>query len=133
MSALPVNLTYRLSPFLRPGEIFRIYAASPAIAANLARSIVVARQQRKDRVEYVAACNDSFEEDQKRFLMEELQINAWDEHWLVVEPSEYRLLHADAWGSRAFIYDLLFLPPSQIVFYSYNDDEWFPPATHHLS
>ena len=51
MSALPVELAFEFSKFLRPGELFRIYMASPAISNKLGASIVIARQQRRARME----------------------------------------------------------------------------------
>ena len=102
MSALPVELAFEFSKFLRPGELFRIYMASPAISNNLGASIVIARQQRRERMEY---CDDYIRIHEEKLLlyaMEELRIEAWGEPWNDGPPTGHRLLDGGQWSIQGY-------------------------------
>ena len=121
MSTLPVDLAFRFSPFLRAGEVFRIYAVSSAIAENLTASIVVARRQRKERMEYCGAVIREYEEKLLQCTLEQLRREAWGEPWWALESSNPRQLHEGHQGRRGIWFDYLFLSQKPVVFYSSNE------------
>ena len=93
--------------------------ASPAISNNLGASIVIARLQRRERME---CCDDYIRIHEEKLLlyaMEELRIEAWGEPWNDGPPTGHRLLDGGQWGIRGFEWEAQRLPP--IAIYSYYD------------